>query len=245
MDIPYYAYKTGRDALTEKEVETLFSKITTFHDEVLLGMAISTGMRREDVVSIELSNIKKVGTPSNDGFYFYEIAYWEKKRKRMWKTRLSGQIAQRLAQYINILPKNCRYLFPSKSLTLFRTKHLSSKTAYNIFQNYLTMAGLKRRPFHALRATCMKLAKRRGYTIEQVMELTGDSYRTIQEHYITPSDDEMKEITVRQPILSPEKKYECSFCGKFLVSVFENGSERLYKCNSCGKIKTEEYKPFA
>jgi len=38
-----------------------------------------------------------------------------------------------------------------------------------------------------------------GWTIEQTMELTGDSFRTVQEHYLTPSIDEMKEVAVKAP----------------------------------------------
>jgi len=199
MDIPYKRYKTGRDALTEEEVKKLMGKVNIIHDEVLLLMTLSTGMRREDVVSIEIANMRKIDV--DEGGYFYEIDYWEHKRRRTWRTRIAGRAAQATAQHLHILPKGCKFLFPSRRLAFFKTKHLASRTAYSIFQKYLKLAGLRQRPFHALRATCMKLAKKRGYTIEQLMELTGDSYRTIQQHYLTPSEDEMQEVTLKKPLL--------------------------------------------
>jgi hypothetical protein len=59
---------------------------------------------------------------------------------------------------------------------------------------YLKRAGLGNRPFHALRATCIKLCQSKGWTPEQTAEHVGDRISTIQAHYLTPSVEEMKAV---------------------------------------------------
>ena len=125
------------------------------------------------------------------------IRFWERKKKRFWKAWIGGETLDILRIYIDTLPKRSRWLFPSP---LGVKKPISSRTAYNVLQRNLKRAGLRLRPFHALRATCIKLLQKRGWTIEQVMEQTGDSFRTIKEHYETPSDDEMAESAKEKSI---------------------------------------------
>ena len=101
---------------------------------------------------------------------------------------------------------DCKYdKSNNKSPYLFYSKdnkgHIASKTAYNILQRYLKIAGIEPVPFHALRATCIKLCERRGWTAEQTAKHTGDTVRVIQEHYLTPSVEEMKEIAQDKAIL--------------------------------------------
>jgi integrase len=81
-------------------------------------------------------------------------------------------------------------------------KHLCSKTAYNMLQRNLSKLGFKENvPFHALRATCIKLCQKAGWTPEQTSKHVGDTIRVIQEHYSTPSIEEMKSVTRSKPIL--------------------------------------------
>ena len=42
---------------------------------------------------------------------------------------------------------------------------------------------------------------RAEWSDEQVSALTGDTIAVIQEHYMTPSKDEMKEVTEMKPII--------------------------------------------
>jgi len=198
-DIPYkysLTYKTGRDALTYGEVVKLLNATETLEDATLLELAISTGMRRDDIVNVQVGNIKEL--PSDTGFCL-AITYWEKKRRRFRQVYVWGVAAKHVVQLINHNRRlKTPWLFPSPRDP---QKHISSRHAYDVFQRNLQKAGLRGRPFHALRATCMKMAQRAGWTIEQTMELTGDSFRTIQEHYLTPSEDELIEVAKVRPIL--------------------------------------------
>lgn len=195
-------YKTGRDALTEAEVRTVISSALSLETVALLSLAIAGGLRREDVVSVEVANIRRLEAETGVGLprtTLLEVAFWEKKRRRNWRVFVTGSAAQGLLLYLNQRRRDkSRWLFPSPRTT---SKHISSRHAYDMLQSALEAAGLKRRPFHALRATCMKMCQRKGWTIEQTMELTGDSWRTVQEHYLTPSEDELRETALMKPLV--------------------------------------------
>ena len=179
---------SGQQALTAGEVDKLLSKIPRLDHELLITLAIVTGIRRDDIVAIERSNIDL----KNNTIRFYQ------SKKSNWHTvPISTECAKMIKQHVYNTGHN-KFLFNAKNN---KKTHICGKTAYNVFQIYLDLAGLSRRPFHTLRATCIKLSQQRGWTIEQVMALTDDSFRTIKEHYDTPSDDEMQEVASSKPIL--------------------------------------------
>jgi len=182
-------YRTGRDALTLEEVDLLLRHATSYQDELLLRVAIVTGIRREDLVAIRLEGVD-VDTGA--------IQYYEAKKKRTRKVTVGGETLVALRKYVNDFSRGGQYLFPGREGGV---KHLSGKTAWNILDRALRSAGLKPRPFHALRATCIKLAQKKGWTPEQVSELTGDTIKTIQTHYSTPSHDEMSQVAREKALL--------------------------------------------
>lgn len=200
--VPAPRYKTGRDALTEEEVKTLLHNCTHLEDQALLSLAIASGMRRDDIVNVQTVNIEEMPPDPDHSGSMIQVSYWEKKRRRWWKIFIWGEAARSVLQYLytqTVL--KTPWLFPSPRDP---QKHLSSRSAYNRFHRVLERAGLRKRPFHALRATCMKMCQRQGWSIEQTMELVGDSWRTVQEHYLTPSEDEMKAIAREKPIVPYE-----------------------------------------
>jgi len=182
-------YRTGRDALTEEEIPRVLDAVRSYQDEFLLRLAISTGIRREDLIAIELA-----GVDAETGL----IRYYEAKKKRHRPVAVGGETLKSLRRHVQALRPGSRYLFPGREAGV---KHISGKTAWNVLDRALRDAGLKPRPFHALRATCVKMAQKRGWTPEQVAELTGDTIRTIQTHYSTPSHDEMVQVAREYPIL--------------------------------------------
>ena len=156
---------------------------------MLLTLAIETGIRREDLVSIPIEGLN-LGAG--------ELTFRETKKKRTRTVNLGETLTSTLRQYTTVLPKGTRWLFPSRE---HGKGHLSGKTAWNALDGALRRAGLKPRPFHSLRATCVKVAQRRGWTPEQIAELTGDTIRVIQQHYSTPSHDEMRLLAKEKPLL--------------------------------------------
>ena len=176
-------------ALTEPEARALLANINHFEEKTLLALAISTGIRREDIVALEIKDIDLERG---------EIKFWEAKKKRTWMVWISGETRVLVHSHVNTLPRGVKWLFPSRP---HPERHISGRTAYNILQRWLKVANIGSRPFHALRSTCIKICQKRGWTPEQVMALTGDTWRTIQLHYATPTTQEMVEVAASKPIL--------------------------------------------
>lgn len=172
-------YKSGQKAVTRKEYEKLIEVIDNYEDELLIKLAISTGIRREDLCNIKIDNINL-----EDGI----LIFYEAKRDRERTIYLSSSIMILLCKFLKTIPKR-------KKLFGF-----VGRTAYRHLNYWCRIAGIPERPFHSLRATCVKFCQAAGWTPEQVSELTGDSIRTIQEHYSTPSSGEMREVTNQKSI---------------------------------------------
>lgn len=177
-------YKTGEKALTEKEFDKLMSVVDNLEDECLFTLAVSTGLRRFDVTNIQISNID-----IEDGWLTYNE---KKKGNRIRRIPLNDKCIQVIKKLINSRGKNY------KSPKLFS---FSDRTAYNRFNQCCEKAGIPKRPFHALRATCIKKCQSAGWTPEQVSFLTGDTIAVIQEHYSTPSTSEMNEVVKSMSII--------------------------------------------
>ena len=186
-------YTSGEDALTEPEIHAVLGAAADFEAEVLLRLAISTGIRREDLVRVRMEGVDLEAA---------RVRYRESKKRRQWEAQVGGEMLSALRKWVHALPSGSEWLFPSSHGPKGRKSgHRSGRWAYNVFQAALDGANLDRRPFHALRATCVKLCQRRGWTPEQVSRLTGDRISTIQRHYATPSRDEMGQVAREKPLL--------------------------------------------
>jgi integrase len=183
----------GEHALTEPEVRLVLERAADFECEVLLRVAIATGIRREDLVRIRLEGVDLEAT---------RIRYYESKKKRWRDVDLGGETLSALRKWVAGLPGASPWLFPSSFGPKGRKSgHRSGRWAYNVLQGALRSAGLEERPFHSLRATCVKLCQVRGWSAEATSRLTGDTIRVIQLHYSTPSRDEMSRLARERPLL--------------------------------------------
>lgn len=179
-------YRTGEKALTPDQAGALLAAVDVLLDEGLLKLAISGGLRREDIV-----NVKQADVHEDTG----QIFYYERKKRRIYNCYLPENTMKTLSQIKRIY--HSQWMFPAKD----PRRHISSKTAYNLLQKYLHKIGVENRPFHALRSTCIKLCQYRGWSIEQTAKHVGDSIRVIQEHYLTPGQEEMKQVAEQKPLL--------------------------------------------
>ena len=182
-------YKTGQKALTEREYDLLMSVVDNVEDECLFTLAVATGLRRFDITNIQVDNIH-FHTDDKPGNW---LTYNEKKKRNRIRTiPLNDKCVQVIKKLLNTRGKK------DKSTKLFS---FSDRTAYEHLQKTCIKAGIRTRPFHALRATCIKRCQRAGWTPEQVAELTGDTIAVIQEHYSTPSQSEMQEVMQMKSIV--------------------------------------------
>jgi integrase/recombinase XerD len=178
---------SGQKALTKSQVLQLLDAITDIEDQALLTLAVYLGIRRSDTVAIERQYIN---------FEEHSLVFYEHKKRAFHKVFMNSKVEQSLQMWMQ--RSKSKWLFPSH---FKKGKHLSSKTAYNILQRNLKKAELPARPFHALRATCIKLHQAAGLLPEQTQRIVNDSLRVIQQHYTTPSDEEMKRAVREANIL--------------------------------------------
>ena len=145
----------------------------TFKEEVMLKTGVSWGLRREDFVKVKIVDVHDT-----------EMSHYEEKKDRIRTVPIGKNLHSLISKYLKTIPKNQKYLFGA-----------SGSTAYRRLQELCIRAEIPRRPFHALRATCVKFHIAEGWTDMQISELTGDSIRVLREHYAVPSRSEMQEIS--------------------------------------------------
>jgi integrase len=176
------SWTSGEKALDPSQVEPFLAKVAKVQDLALLRLAIVSGMRREDVVGVTLAGVDLAAG---------KVSFYERKKRRTWTAWVDPDTIVTLKRHIGVLPKGTEWLFPSPWSP---KRHISSRHAYDVLQRWLDETGLDRRPFHALRASCVKYLKSKGWSPEAIMKQTGDRLETIMQHYSTPSDDEMHRL---------------------------------------------------
>ena len=170
------SYRTGEHSLTRKEYEKLLDACSSIEDELMIKVAVGLGLRRYDLTHIKIANIDL----REDTLSYNE----KKKGGAIWTVFITTKLHQLIIKYLKTIPKDQKELFA-----------FCDKTAYNKLQKLCDIAGIPRRPFHALRATCIKFHQAAGWEENKTAELVHDTVRVIREHYTTPSKSEMREAT--------------------------------------------------
>ncbi|MEE9573889.1 MAG: site-specific integrase [Candidatus Neomarinimicrobiota bacterium] len=162
------------DSLTIEEQKKLLEHAKSYEDVVLFKLALQTGIRREDIVKIQLGNVNVTAR---------SITFWEAKKKRFWTVPISKGLIMDIVRYKLSLPKGHKLLFG-----------FTGRTAYNKLQKTLLNAGIKKHiSFHDLRRSFVKTAKRQGLSDKAIQQITGDTQKVLQRHYENLDQDELKE----------------------------------------------------
>jgi len=187
-------YRVGEKALTIEQTRKLLGRVgIPIMEEALLRLAIDGGLRREDIVGVRTADVNITDS---------SLTFFERKKRRNWQVFLEPATMKVISQQMATHPSI--WLFPAAN----PKKHISSRTAYNILQRNLSAVGIPPRPFHALRATCIKLKQMAGWPVEMTARHIGDTIRVVQEHYLTPSIEEMKEKVRETNIFGEENGNE-------------------------------------
>jgi hypothetical protein len=160
----------------------------SFREEILLKGGVAWGLRREDFVKVRIVDIRET-----------EMTYYEKKKDRIRIVPIGIKLSLLISKYLKTVPKNQKYLFGS-----------SGSTAYRRLQDLCIRAEIPRRPFHALRATCVKFHQAEGWTIEQISELTpaGTLFCTKQSRNVRGIESERGDINGRNERNPPKQGSE-------------------------------------
>lgn len=162
------------DSLTIEEQDKLLSVVETFGDLCLFEIELSTGIRREDIVKIEVGSVDLENR---------KLTFWEGKKGAFHTVPIATSVLPTVKRYLNTLPKGRKRLFT-----------FTGRTAYNKLQYYLKKAEIKKKiAFHDLRRTFVKTAKRKGLSDKAISQITNDKLETISEFYSNLDLDELKE----------------------------------------------------
>ena len=197
-------YTTGEKALTRTEYNKLISVIDKLEDEVFIKLAISCGIRREDIGHGTITRKRRekgkvvetfkrtTGIKISDiDFDEKRLTFFEGKKNRNHTVPLSNDVIILIKKLINSRGKN-----QHEYLITF-----SGRTAHRKLQEYCDKAGIPRRPVHSLRGSCVKFCQAMGWSPEQVAKLIDDSIAVVQQHYATPSQSEMNEVAQEKQII--------------------------------------------
>ncbi len=184
-----FVLHAGLVALTSQEVERVLGPIDVLEERALLELALTTGIRREDLVSIPLEGVDLARGA---------IRFHERKKGRNREVPVQGRALVDLRTHVRKLERGERWLFPSPRLA---GKHQTGRFAWNVWNRWLRRVGLAPRPFHATRATAYKLAKARGWPAELAAAILGDTVRVAEAYYGTPTPGELMQIARERPLL--------------------------------------------
>jgi integrase len=174
---------TGEKALTREEYERLLTTADTGEKKLLLMIGAGLGLRRFDMSRIIVRNID---------FENHTLVYLEKKKGDAPHTvPLPKKLEQELLIFVNDHNKG-------KNDRLFSVK---DRQLCNWYYEMLQSANISQRGIHSLRGTCVKFCQANGWSIEKTACLINDKVSTVQEHYLNPSQSEMKETMRTQEII--------------------------------------------
>ncbi|MDD3492008.1 MAG: site-specific integrase [Candidatus Thermoplasmatota archaeon] len=170
-----------KETLSKHEIQKLLDCIDRLEDKTLIVLGLTTGIRRGDITILEIANIDW----DNETLRFFE-----QKKRRYLTIPLEKSVVNLLRMYVNTMPATERYLF-----------NFGDKTANRRLQKYVTKAGIKKHiSFHSLRATFVKRSKEEGRDVKMVCQITGDSERTILQHYSQWTESELKDRVDSMPL---------------------------------------------
>ena len=179
-----------RYALTYTQYLKLMLACRTTEQTCLIGLAVELGLRRDDLVAIEVANIDLKNK---------KIIFHERKKKLMRQLPVPDQQIADIIKHLNTFKKPPRFLFPAKRTS--KTGHMSGMQAWRTLQELCLEADIdpppdrKDRPFHSLRGTCYKLKQNRDkWTVEQAAAWLGDEPETAMRHYGKTTDAELEQL---------------------------------------------------
>lgn len=179
MHLKSDTYSHSQKALSWREYKELKTVIDNIEDELLIDLAVTTGIRREDICAIKIANIDlDEGT----------LTFHESKKKRDRTIPLEPAVVLLIRKYLKTIPRR-KELFP-----------FVGRTAYRRLKKWCLRAGIPTRPFHSMRGTCYKFCKKMGRTTQEAARLIGDSISVAERHYGQPSWDEMSQAAKEKAI---------------------------------------------
>jgi len=137
-------------------------------DRVILALLIGCGVRREEVVSIEVDHLRKLEDR-------WVIARLVGKRGRARRVPVPEWVKEAIDDWLSAASIKEGNIIRAihKSGTVLSREHLSAGSIWNVVLEHASSAGIDRVTPHDLRRTCALLCRKKGGRLEQVMHLLG------------------------------------------------------------------------
>jgi integrase len=163
------------DVLSTEQLKAVLKAADNLRDKVMIGLGVETACRVEEM---------RYWRPNNFDFRFLSAVKWDIKKKEARRVGITGELAEQVKLYINTTKlKGSSPLFPGRD----PSKALSVKKIDKVLKDWTKAAGIEGWiTWHDLRHTYVSIASMRNITIDEVMNVTGDSVGTIMRYYKKP-----------------------------------------------------------
>ena len=172
-------------ALTEAQIRVLLSSIENVHDDALIRLGLSVGLRVSEVVSIRTSEID---------FDRGLIKIWDEKKDKWRLIMPTLEALSAIKKCLNSLPRQSQFLFS-----------ISAKTAERIIQKYSRRVLGFVISWHSLRTTYVSRSVELEQSPAVVMTNTGDSPATILKYYAKLPEVVMRRFVEGRPVIPTER----------------------------------------
>jgi len=180
--------RAADESFTTTEIRKLLEVCDNLMDEVIIYLGIHLGLRRQDMVRIKIASID---------FNNHLVHYYEEKKDRHRALPLAPKLEQLLKKYVNTR-RGEEWLFP------YGKSKWGDRSLWNRLNRLCDKAGIRRREFHALRATCVKLLRKQGWKDIEIAEILGDNIDVMRYHYGAPNIEDLKELMNRTRIIKDD-----------------------------------------
>ncbi len=166
---------------TKKEINDLIEALgmsqNGLRDKLLFKLAISTGLSCGDLVALKVEQVK--------GKSSFKIREGKTKKER---TVYLNNLMADIADYIETLPKDTVYLFPSRK----GDGHISTTQAYRIITKAGDMIGNHSVGSHTMRKTFGYIYYKETKDIATLMEIFNHSSQKITLRYIGITEEKIE-----------------------------------------------------
>ena len=162
-------------------------------DFTLFTLAINTGLRISDILSLKVEDIKDRKGNIKDSLYILE-----QKTKKRRKIPLNQQATEALGYYLKKtgIYDLGRYLFINEKTG--ENKPITRVRAWQLINKWCREVGLDCKVGgHTLRKTFGYHLRKQGVSIERISDLLGHSNIKVTFRYIGIDDDERKEVLAK------------------------------------------------
>lgn len=159
------------------DIQKIKSLLPNKRDRIMFLLGINSALRISDIVNRRV-----------DEFNGTSIEVRERKTGKIKAFKLSQSVKEELMDYINELPPDEEYVFPSQ-----KGGHIGRVQAYRIIKHVANLMGLEHVSPHSMRKTFGYQAWKKGVSLAYIMEAFNHSSIAVTKRYLGITQDELND----------------------------------------------------